>query len=475
MTPQRIAQRPTALSGIGLMLLGIFLFCCNDALGKWLLGTYSVWQMLVIRSVAALLVMSPLIWREGSSFAAAPRPGLQVVRVALSVMESIMFFIAVTYLPLADTVTFYLAAPIYVTALSALLLGERVGWRRWSAVTVGFVGVIIAMRPSAASLTWPALIALAGSIFFAVFLIITRMLRGTSEVVMVSGTFGAMLAVSGIAAPFAWVAPSVRDLGLMAFLGLVAMVAFACVNRSLKLAPASVVVPYQYTMIVWAVALGWLVFGDVPDAFTLAGAAIIIGAGLYIFWREQIVALAARHAVPAIYGIREYAAAGGLISYGASLSAAYLEAALLQHAARARIGHAHGGLQRLVIEVGEGVVDQRAHRFGGVAFAPMADTEPVTDLRRRAIAQVETTTADDRAIRQRDEIGFAIQIGFCADDPAFGVRHAIRMRNARGIFRDAAIVGERSNRFSVHELRRTQNQPLRLEDGDTALREWGRR
>lgn len=283
-------QRPTALAGIGLMLLGIFLFCCNDALGKWLLGTYSVWQMLVIRSVAALVVMSPLIWRERSGFAPAPRPGLQIVRVALSVMESIMFFLAVTYLPLADTVTFYLAAPIYVTALSALFLGEHVGWRRWSAVTVGFIGVLIALRPSAATLTWPALIALAGSLFFATFLIITRMLRGTSEVVMVSGTFFGMLAVSGIAAPFAWIAPTARDLGLMAILGVVAMLAFACVNRSLKLAPASVVVPYQYTMIVWAVALGWLVFGDVPDAFTLGGAAIIVAAGLYIFWREQIVA-----------------------------------------------------------------------------------------------------------------------------------------------------------------------------------------
>jgi drug/metabolite transporter (DMT)-like permease len=114
---------------------------------------------------------------------------------------------------------------------------------------------------------------------------------------MVSGQFGAMLLVSGVVAPFAWTAPSRLDLGLLMLLGLVAMVAFLCVNRSLKLAPASVVVPYQYTMIVWAIALGWLVFGDVPDAFTLTGAAIIVGAGLYILWREQIVAR--RDPVPA--------------------------------------------------------------------------------------------------------------------------------------------------------------------------------
>ena len=282
-------SRPATLAGIGLMVLGIFLFCCNDALGKWLLGTYSVWQMLTIRSIAAMLILSPFIWREGRAVLDAPRPWLQVVRVMLSVAESIMFFIAVSYLPLADTVTFYLAAPIYVTALSALFLKEQVGWRRWSAVVVGFVGVMIALRPSAATLTLPALVAIAGSLCFAVFLIITRMLRGTSDVVMVGGQFGAMLVVSGAVAPFAWTPPTLVDFGLLMVLGAVAMTAFACVNRSLKLAPASVVVPYQYTMIVWAVALGWMVFGDVPDAFTLSGAAIIVAAGLYILWREQIV------------------------------------------------------------------------------------------------------------------------------------------------------------------------------------------
>jgi drug/metabolite transporter (DMT)-like permease len=283
--------RSHTVAGIALMVLGIFLFCCNDALGKWLLATYSVWQMLLIRSIAALVILSPLMWRAGAgAFTGAPRPALQFLRVVMSVTESIMFFWAVTYLPLADTVTFYLAAPIYVTALSALFLKEPVGWRRWSAVIVGFVGVVIALRPSAATLTWPALIAITGSLFFSVFLITTRMLRGTHDVVLVSGTFAAMLVVSGAVAPLAWVAPSPGDFALMLLLGAVAMVAFACINRSLKLSPASVVVPYQYTMIVWAVGLGFFVFGDVPDAFTLAGAAIIAAAGLYILWREQIVA-----------------------------------------------------------------------------------------------------------------------------------------------------------------------------------------
>ncbi|HEX2215560.1 MAG TPA: DMT family transporter [Xanthobacteraceae bacterium] len=282
-------QRRATLAGIGLMLLGVLLFSINDAMGKWLLVTYSVGQMLLIRSVAALLLLSPLIAREGAgAFAAAPRPGLQALRVLLSTAEVAMFFWAVSYLPLADTVTFYLAGPIYVTALSALVLREQVGWRRWSAVLIGFAGVLIALKPSPATLTWPALIALAGSFFFAVLMIVTRYLRGTSDLVLASGQIGATFVFGAVTAPFGWVMPSLRDYLLMSLLGVIAVFALMSVNRSLKLAPASVVVPYQYTLIVWAVVLGYLVFGDVPQPHVLIGSTIIIAAGLFIFWREQV-------------------------------------------------------------------------------------------------------------------------------------------------------------------------------------------
>ncbi|MCC7347954.1 MAG: DMT family transporter [Variibacter sp.] len=290
LSPARTDQAATraSLAGIGLMLLGAFLFSFNDALGKWLLVTYSVGQMLLIRSIVALAVLSPFIAREGTgAFVHAPRPGLQLLRVLLSSAEVVMFFVAVSYLPLADTVAFYLAGPIYVTALSALLLREHVGWRRWSAVLVGFAGVLIALKPSPATLTWPALIALAGSVCYALLMIVTRHLRGTSDVVMASGQIVATLAFGAVMAPFGWVAPSLRDFLLLGLLGVVAVVALMCVNRSLKLAPASVVVPYQYTLIVWAMVLGYLVFGDVPGPHVLAGSAIIVAAGLFIFWREQ--------------------------------------------------------------------------------------------------------------------------------------------------------------------------------------------
>ena len=276
------------LAGIGLMLTGIAIFSFNDALGKWLLTDYSVGELLLIRSAAALLLLAPFVRNTGlAAFTSAPRPALQVARIALSTLEVAMFFWAVSWLPLADTVTFYLAGPIYVTALSVVLLGEHVGWRRWSAVLVGFAGVILALRPSVASFTLPALIALGGSFFFSVMMVTTRMLRDTADTVLIAGQIGATLVFGAVVAPFRWVTPPWRDFLLLSLFGVLSIIALACVNRALKLAPASVVVPYQYTMIIWAVALGYLVFGDVPDVFTLAGAAIIIAAGLYIFWREQ--------------------------------------------------------------------------------------------------------------------------------------------------------------------------------------------
>ena len=183
--------------------------------------------------------------------------------------------------------TFYLAGPIYVTALSVVLLGEKVGWRRWIAVIVGFIGVLLALRPSAASLTLPALIALTGSLFFALLMIATRLLRDTPNTVLIAGQLGGTLLFGAVLAPFGWVTPSPRDLALLSLFGVFSIIALACVNRSLKLAAASVVAPYQYTLIVWAIVLGYWVFADVPDGFTLAGAVIIVIAGLYIFWREQ--------------------------------------------------------------------------------------------------------------------------------------------------------------------------------------------
>src|SRR4051794_27189833 len=283
--------RPAALAGIGFMLMAVFLFALNSAAGKWLVAKYPVGEFMLIRSAFTLLLLSPFIWRAGrAAFADIPKPGAQGLRAVLSAVEVAMFFWAVSYLPLADTTTFYLAGPIYVTALSVLLLRERVGWRRWTAVLIGFTGVVIALRPSSSSITLPALIALAGSVTYALVMITTRMLRQTNDVTLMTTYFIGAVAFGLVTVPFGWVTPTAYDVLCLAGVGFANIVAQFCMIRSLKLASASVVVPYQYTLIVWSVVFGWLMFAELPDIYTVAGAAIIVAAGLYIFWREQVAA-----------------------------------------------------------------------------------------------------------------------------------------------------------------------------------------
>src|SRR6476646_402249 len=153
-------ERSARIAGIGLMLLSIFMF-----------STYSVGQLLWLRACAALIVLSPMIWRHRAEFMHLERPWLQLLRVTLSTLEVAAFFLATVYLPLADVITYYLACPIFVTALSAILLREHVGWRRWSAVLIGFCGVLIALRPSSQTVSWPAMIALGGSTSFALLML----------------------------------------------------------------------------------------------------------------------------------------------------------------------------------------------------------------------------------------------------------------------------------------------------------------
>jgi drug/metabolite transporter (DMT)-like permease len=282
-----LEPRAAHLAGICLMLAGVGLFSFGDAMGKFLVATYSVGQLLLLRNCAALAVLSPAIWRHRVDFRRIERPGLQLLRVLLSTVDVAGFFLATVYLPLADVITYYLAVPIFVTAGSALILREHVGWRRWGAIAVGFAGVLIALQPSAQTITWPALIALCGSLAFAGLMLVTRSLRNTPDVVLASSQFACTMLFGAVMAPFGWITPSPRDVGLFILAGGVSVMALLCVNRSLKLAPASVVVPYQYTMIVWAVLFGYAVFGDLPSVATLVGAAIIVCAGLYIFLREQ--------------------------------------------------------------------------------------------------------------------------------------------------------------------------------------------
>ncbi|HVX98896.1 MAG TPA: DMT family transporter [Pseudorhodoplanes sp.] len=281
-----------ALAGIVLITFAFFLFGLTSAIAKIVLPTYSVGQMMLIRSIVALVMLSPFIAREGMhAFRDMPRPGLQLARVTLSVIEVSMFFWAVSYMPIADTVTIYLSGPLWVTLWSALLLREQVGWRRWSAIMAGFAGVLIALRPSAATVSLPALIAVIGTMLYALGVIATRTLRGTVDIVL---TVNQMVAAAIFGAawcllPDGWTMPTWRDLGILVLIGIPTAIGYVCINRALKVAAASIVAPFQYTLIIWGAVFGYLFFGDVPPPTTALGAAIIIAAGLYVFWRERVL------------------------------------------------------------------------------------------------------------------------------------------------------------------------------------------
>jgi drug/metabolite transporter (DMT)-like permease len=273
--------------GIGLMCLGILLFALNDVMGKWLMATYSVGQVLLLRSAAALLILAPFIAKEGiGTILNAPRPGLQLARVFFGTVETACFYWAVTTLPLVSVMTFYLSAPLYVAAVAPFLLKERLSPYQWLAVILGFMGVLMVLQPSAETLTLPAFIAIIGSMLFAGLMLSTRQLRGTSATSLITWQTVGALVFGAVLSPFSWVAPTPRDFALLSLLGVVAMMAHVLVAQALRIAPASVVSPFNYTLIVWAAIFGWLFFGEWPTIWMAAGAFVIVAAGLYLLWRE---------------------------------------------------------------------------------------------------------------------------------------------------------------------------------------------
>ncbi len=286
------------IAGMLLMLLGDFLFSLNDAMAKWLVASFSVGQLLVIRSIGSFIILAPMIARQGSdALFHVERPPLQFLRVVMATFDVGLFYAAVAYLPLADVMTFYMAGPIYVAAISHFFLGERIGWRRWLAVFVGFIGVLIALRPSAAMFSWPSLFGLGGSFAFALTLALGRRLRQTTDATLVAWQTVGALATGLVLSIGSWRSTSPLDFVAMLALGVVAGSAHLLITRSLKLAPASLLAPLQYSLLVWAIALGFIFFGDIPDAQIIVGSVIIVLAGLFIFHRKNLVDTIPKEAV----------------------------------------------------------------------------------------------------------------------------------------------------------------------------------
>lgn len=274
------------LAGALLMLLGMAAFAVNDTIGKWLVADYGVAQVILLRSLAAGLVMAPFFLRGkgiAARFKNASRPRLQALRAICATAEVFCFYLAVYRMPLVDVMAFWMAAPIYVVAVSPLLLGERVSAKTWIAVAVGFVGVLILLAPSLQVSGLGVFFALLGTASFAAMVILGRSLRETPDRDLVLFQLAAATVAGLLLAPFDWQPfRSLSDLGMLFLLGVVATTAHMLVTRSLKLADASVVAPLQYSLLVWGAMLGFAVFKDVPAPGMIGGAILIVGSGLIV-------------------------------------------------------------------------------------------------------------------------------------------------------------------------------------------------
>lgn len=261
------------------------LFACGDATFKWLSGGYSVFQGIATVFLIALVVVLGAAARSGRLGDAVPRyPGLVFMRSLLLAGAVITFIWAISRMPLADGYAIVFTVPVLVTALSAPLLGERVDRGGWLAVLVGFAGVVVMLRPGFAAVEDGHLAALASAVMFAAGTVVMRRIPpDESELAPVVGVLAVTSLVTiPLAVPGGLRVPAAGDMALFVLAGLVNAAAHLCLVRGLREAVAALVVPFQYTQMVWAMVFGALLFGDRPDMVLLAGTVPVVGSGLYL-------------------------------------------------------------------------------------------------------------------------------------------------------------------------------------------------
>ncbi len=274
---------------VGLVLAGTATIAVMDALVKHVSQSYSVLQITWVRYAVQLGLLFALVPpRRSLRFLATRRPGLQLLRAALLLTASVAFFTAVHFIPLAQANAIAFAAPLLITALSVPLLGERVGRRRWAAVVVGLLGVLVIIRPTTAVMHWAMLMALVMACASALYHTTTPIL-GRTENPLGTLYFAAILGTCLGAAvlPFAWSSPAAVDWALMAAIGALGTAGHFLLILAFQKADASVLSPFLYFHLLWATALGFAFFDELPDTWTVAGAAMVVGAGLYVYSRER--------------------------------------------------------------------------------------------------------------------------------------------------------------------------------------------
>ena len=279
------------LVGIGLMIAAFAIFAMLNATAKYLVVSLGLGLVVFGRYAFSLIFVAIWVWQQGGASLLVTGHGpLQVLRGLLLITSTGANFAALAYLQLAQTAAISFSNPLWVCALSPLLLGERVGPRRWVAVVIGFIGVLVIIRPGTVSFHWAMLLALASALATALYQIATRKVGADDRAI--TSLFYASLVGSVAAAPAApigWVMPDLGQWGLLALMGLYGMVGHHMLTQAHRMAPAPVLAPFVYSQIVWMAIIGFVVFGDVPDTWTVVGASVVVASGLYVFYREQQV------------------------------------------------------------------------------------------------------------------------------------------------------------------------------------------
>ncbi|MBB3453077.1 drug/metabolite transporter (DMT)-like permease [Rhizobium sp. BK313] len=300
-----VAATPThqnSLQGMAIMASAMIVLPVMDAIAKYMatFEAMSPGQVTFYRFFFQLVCTLPLLFVVfGWAALSAKRPWVNLLRGALHGAASLLFFVAVKYMPLADVFAIYFVEPFMLAALSALFLGDKVGWRRWLAIVVGFGGAMIVIQPSFEIFGWKALLPVACAFLYALYLFMNRAvgeadspltmqtMAGIGGTVFMAGALwvGASAGVADFAPslPASWL-----GLVLLLILGSISGYAHLLVVRAFRLAPLSLLAPFQYFEIISATILGYALFGDFPNVSKWIGILIIVGSGLFIIWRERV-------------------------------------------------------------------------------------------------------------------------------------------------------------------------------------------
>ena len=271
------------------MCAAVFCFVIMNTFVKALAPDYPVQQIIWARYFFHFLLILLLFPRRIPTLLVSRRKGLQILRSVLVLLATLCMYVSLRYLPLAEAVSITFIAPLLVTGLSVVALRERVGARRWAAVIVGFAGVLVIIRPGFGTAHWATALPVLMACFYAAYQIVTRFVRGAAD--PLNSLFYAALVgvvVTSAVTPFFWVWPGPVAWAMMIGIGLFGGLGHFAMIRAYEAAPAATVAPFAYTELVWAIAVGIVLFADYPDIWMLTGAAIVVASGLYVLHRERV-------------------------------------------------------------------------------------------------------------------------------------------------------------------------------------------